>query len=190
MKYALFKIGYRKKSLFRYPQFCICQNLPVLLIHAYFFLTTKWADWVGSTRSGSSSPHQGAGSSPGMGKDVVAEMPQVSSVGSALQRAIGSMELMQLLQPKSDGWALSASFNCRSRSYSWFLLSFVYRVQDTQEIRQKNPTTPSTVRPASVDFEISSCTPRRRTGSYARTTTRRAWSMAHGPNRLPGSTRV
>jgi hypothetical protein len=41
-----------------------------------------------------------------------------------------------------------------------------------------------------VDFEISSCTPRRRTGSYARTTTRRAWSMAHGPNRLPGSTRV
>ena len=77
-----------------------------------------------------------------MGKDVVAEMPQVSSVGSALQRAIGSMELMQLLQPKSDAWALSASFNCRSRSYSWFLLSFVYRVQDTQEIRQKKPNDP------------------------------------------------
>jgi len=51
---------------------------------------------IGSGPPGQGARHhrdQGAGSSAGMGKDVVAEMPQVSSVGSALQRAIGSMEL-------------------------------------------------------------------------------------------------
>ena len=128
MKYALFKIGYRKKSLFRYPQFCICQNLPVLLLHAYFFLTTKWADWVGSTRSGSSSP-------PRPRRRVVTR----NGKGCGRWNASGFLgRIGATTRHRIDGTgALSASFNCRSRSYSWFLLSFVYRVQDTQEIRQK-----------------------------------------------------
>ena len=143
------RLGIEKKTLFRYPQFCTYQNLPVFLIHAYFFLTTKWADWVGSTRSGSWSPHQGAGSSPGMGKDVVAEMPQVSSVGSALPLRRNDapsipMELMlgYCNQSQMPGLFLPLKKLQISVSFCMFLLSCVLFVSRIPKKFDKKPNDP------------------------------------------------